>query len=645
MLDSAGRHKLADIFGAQGILAKQLAHYEARSGQEEMATAVWRTLCGGMLAVEAGTGTGKTLAYLVPAVLSGQKVVVSTATLNLQDQILHKEIPFLREHIDPELTALCVKGRQNYLCLHRFRQVSVSPQQQLFSQDGTLARIAEWLAKTTTGDRAELGWLPDDSSLWPLISSTTTQCLAMQCPEASECFISRLRREAARARLLVVNHHLFFSDLALRRFGHAEVLPRYESVIFDEAHHLENVATRYFGVTFSQYQLQDLVADLEKEALNLPEKSRLPVIQTARSLAAQAEIFATLFPRERGRFPLLPFVEQTLGWQPELQALLDRITSLSLKLESLESFGEAWSGLGRRSLELGDRLRSVTERYQSTFVYWYERRDKTIILSASPIEVASHLRECLYNEVRSAIFTSATLTTGGEFTYFTGQLGVTGEIDTLCLPTPYDYSGRTLLYIPDQGFPAPGSPGYFEGARNLIYDIILAARGRTLVLFTSISAMQRVHEYLLERLPYSVLVQGAAPRAVLLEGFRQDTHSVLLAVASFWEGVDVPGEALSCVIVDKLPFEVPSDPVIMARVKKIEAEGGNPFVDLQVPRAILTLRQGLGRLLRSAADRGVLAILDVRLFTKQYGSLFRRSLPASPVTREINEVRRFFEEE
>ena len=646
---------MADIFAAGGILAQRLPGYESRPSQLRMAEAIAATLelpedewpdQAGMLAVEAGTGTGKTLAYLVPAILSGQKVVVSTNTLNLQDQILTKEIPFIKKYLAPRLNVICIKGRQNYLCLYRWQQLLASPQRHLFADDRDTQRVADWLGETETGDRSELSWLADNAPLWQAITASASQCLGGNCPDASACFISRLRKKAGQAQLLVVNHHLFFSDLALRRFGHAEVLPRYESVIFDEAHHLEGVATRYFGTSFSHYQVVDLVKDLETAAqADLVGRVKEGVVQTARALVKQVDLFAELFPRERGRFSLLQFIDRFPAWEEERQRLADQIKALSKQLVKAAMAGESWQGMQRRADEMLSAFTAITEARDPSSVYWYERREKTVALSASPIDIADELQKFLYEQTRKVIFTSATLTTDNTFTYFFSRLGLPGDTPTLTLATPFDYASRTLLFVPGKGFPEPMAREFPTATQQLMQELILAAKGRTLVLFTSLSAMRAAQEVLFSRLPFPVLMQGEAPKARLLEQFRDQTHSVLLAVASFWEGVDVVGESLSCVIIDKLPFEVPSDPVIMARMERIKGEGGNPFYDFQIPRAILTLRQGVGRLMRSSTDRGVLAICDVRLFSKQYGRTFLKSLPQSPVCRELKGVRDFFAEE
>ena len=641
------------IFDRHGTLARTLEGYEVRESQIHMARTVLDTLeddstragnLAHMLVAEAETGIGKTLAYLVPAVLSGQKVVVSTGTLNLQEQILKKDIPFIRQHIKADLKAICVKGRQNYACYNRCQHLLSSPQTLLFSSSTReLDLLAEWLDTTHTGDRAELTWLPDASPLWEQVASSTTKCRGSKCPDNANCFISQLRKRAAAAQILIVNHHLFFSDLAIRRFGQAEVLPRYQAVIFDEAHHLENVATNYFGTTFSHYQLLDLVKDIETLALeHLKKEARQITVQIARALATQATEFALIFPRQRGRYPLPELIETTEEWLPEVNSLDEAIASLLRQLEGLTLTSELWDSPRRRCQELKENLARTTTDLHPAYVYWAERREKTISLSAAPIEVAPDLQKYLYSQVGSLIFTSATLTAGGNFNYMFKRLGLPAETRTMRLPTPFDYPGRTRLYIPGPAFPEPNANGYAEAMHRETLALITASRGRALLLFTSINAMRQMHDFLKDRLPHLLLTQGDAPKASLLETFRRETDSVLLAVASFWEGVNVPGESLSCVIIDKLPFEVPSDPVIMARINRIKEAGGNPFYEFQIPRAILSLRQGLGRLMRSANDRGLLAIMDIRLYTKGYGRLFLKSLPQSPVIRTIGEAQAFF---
>jgi ATP-dependent DNA helicase DinG len=639
-----------EIFKPDGVLAKLLKTYESRPGQLEMASAVAEILAGGKLVVEAETGIGKTLAYLVPAVLSCQKLVISTNTLNLQEQILKSEIPFIQKHIDPQLSVLCVKGRQNYLCLYRWQQFDSHPQRELFAPDETRIKIKHWLDSTTTGDRAELDWLEDNSPLWREISATPSQCLGSNCAHERTCFINELRRQAAGARVLIVNHHLFFSDLALRREGHGEVLPRYESVIFDEAHNLENVATSFFGFSLSLFQITDLAKDVKFAAANLPTERQEQLTRTVEALQARAEHFSAIFPAQPGKYPLEEFIENCPDWEHQVQALSDRLSGLETALSVLTPEGEIWQAFDSRCQELKGRLLAIGGLVEipqaETYIRWYERREKNLVLTASPIDIALELNSALYPNVRSAIFTSGTLTVNGDFSYFLNRLGLDRDTETLSLNSPFDYAGRTLLYVPshtpDNLFPQPDQENFLERIQDTIWKILLASSGRALVLFTSISSMKRIYPFLAENLPYPVFMQGQAPRHKLLESFRLQTDSVLLAVASFWEGVNVPGESLSCVIIDKLPFEVPSDPVIMARIKRIREDGGNPFMEFQLPRAVLTLRQGVGRLMRTSTDKGLLAILDIRLFSKYYGRLFRKSLPPSPLTRDLADVVAYF---
>ena len=501
-------------------------------------------------------------------------------------------------------------------------------------------KIDQWLQITESGDRAELAWLPDRSPLWAKISAQSHQCLGNECPEASLCFVNQLRRKAGSARLLIVNHHLFFSDLSLKQAGYGEILPRYEGVIFDEAHHLENVATAFFGISFSQYQLLDLLADIDRQAeadLAASQAERLG--SAVRGLRQRLDRFVALFPLERGRYHLDPLIEKSAQWQEEVESLLAGLDRLGEDLSDLGVVSEGWHVLEKRAVELGANLIAIalpeTHTGNDRNVRWYERRERAVSISSTPINIADHLKKSLYPSVASCILTSATLTTGGDFSYIRERLGLDGRTETMQLNSPFDYSGRTLLYVPENGFPEPAERSFSERVCARVYDILQISKGRALVLFTSFKGMDSMADYLHEHLSYPVLVQGSSSRHALLERFKEETDSVLLAVASFWEGVDVPGESLSCVIIDKLPFEVPSDPVIQARVEAISAAGGNPFFDFQIPRAVLSLRQGVGRLMRASTDRGLIAIMDVRLFSKGYGRVFMASLPPSPVVRSL----------
>lgn len=644
---------MEEYFGAHGVLAKSLDNFSPRPGQLQMAETIEAVLAIDPLQhsatetvlIEAETGIGKTLAYLLPAVLSGKRLVVSTATINLQDQILGKEIPLLEKILKEEIRVVCVKGRQNYLCHYRWFQYRSSPQLAL-ADEAFSERIDDWLLTSETGDRAELEWLPDHSPLWAKISAHSHQCLGSECPDASLCFINNLRRRAGSARLLIVNHHLFFSDLVLRKSGFGEILPRYEGVIFDEAHHLENIASTFFGISFSQYQVFDLVTDVERQAAaDLSPSLGDKIIRSIRVLKERVESFAKLFPPDRGRYPLLGFVEQKEDWYEEVRHLASAFERVVEELKNYEVHGEGWKSLGKRTEELHSNLLEIglpdVVLEKGKLVHWYERREKSVSLSATPINVADNLREFLYPTVDCCILTSATLTTAGDFSYVCERLGLAAEVATLRLPSPFDYRERTRLYIPDVDFPLPSQRNYIDELCHRIYDILQHSRGRALVLCTSFRGMDSVAAFLEQRLQYPLLVQGRASRHALLQQFSRSTDSVLVAVASFWEGVDVPGDSLSCVIIDKLPFESPSDPVLQARIADIRDSGGNPFFDLQVPRAVLTLRQGVGRLMRASDDRGLIAVLDGRLYSKGYGRTFLASLPPSPVVRSLEEVADF----
>lgn len=652
---------LTDIFGQEGRLSSCLTNFEPRSGQTAMAEAVAAVLHGEsgdqdyhenkarVLVVEAETGIGKTLAYLIPAVLSGKRIVISTATLNLQDQIVNKDLTLVENVLDQKISALCIKGRENYLCHYRWYQYCSNPQLSLVD-DPWIKKIDAWLKKTSTGDRAELDWLSKKSGLWSKISAQSKNCLGGDCPEAASCFINQLRKKAGSSQLLIVNHHLFFSDLALRQSGFGELMPRYESVIFDEAHHLENVASVFFGKSFSQYQLVDLLSDIERQAqIDLPAELIDTLLPSLSAFKIRLDAFSRIFPLKTGRFFLQSLVDElTLTfWKDEVELLSSSISGLAAQLDNFLPYGESWKTFAKRGGELNDKFRDIALFFDDNnhkYIHWYEKRERAVILSATPIEVAEELCKNLYPTVGSCILTSATLSSGGSFSYIKQRLGLDESAELLQFSSPFDYRNRTLLYIPEESFPEPTRHDFLPSVGERVLDILQLSKGRALVLCTSFKGMDSLAEFLEGSFNYPVLVQGRASRNSLLRSFREETHSVLLAVASFWEGVDVVGESLSCVIIEKLPFEVPSDPVIQARIERIKDEGGKPFFDFQVPRAILTLRQGVGRLMRSVTDRGVIAIMDVRLFKKGYGKVFLRSLPPSPITRNMTDIEKFYTE-
>lgn len=676
---------IKEIFTDTGLLAKHLPNYEPRSGQMKMTEAVFRllnqegggeclddkeTALANCLIVEAETGLGKTLAYLIPAALSGRRVVVSTNTRNLQDQILQREIPFIQKYIAPDLTAMSVKGRQNYLCLYRWHQLDIHKQRTIF-QEPTASRkregqalyekIKNWLRSTVVADRAELPGLTGTTLLWQKICCLPYFCLGSDCPYAADCHLNRLRRLAASCQLLVVNHHLLFSDLAVRKNGFGEVLPRYQSVILDEAHHLEDVAGKFFGFSFSKYQVIDLTTDIEQSILQqggeaAVSKQYASMLSAARALAGLNKQFAALFPVRKGRFALAPLFEGHPELQKARDALMTALCSLAEQLDNAKGPDEPWGHYGQRSRDIARQLDRITSPFiardkqdePSDYVQWLERTEKNLTLSATPIDIADELRATLFAGAEHCLFTSATLRTdsGDEgFGYFCQRLGMPEGTETRSFPSPFEYQKRSLLYVPADSFPEPTHAEYRRALHHEILQLVTCSRGRALLLFTSFRALELAWNSLQDKLPYPLLRQGSCSRSRLLAHFAEQTDSVLFAVASFWEGVDVPGESLSLVIIDKLPFEVPSDPVIMARMEKIKAAGGNPFMEFQIPRAILALRQGVGRLIRCGNDRGVMAILDVRLFSKFYGRRFRASLPTAPVSRAVQDAEFFFSEQ
>lgn len=654
---------MEEIFAPEGLLASHLDYYEPRPGQGKMAAAVAKLLSGLdeidsnysspalSLVIEAETGLGKTLAYFIPAVLSHRRVVVSTNTRNLQDQILEREIPFIQKYIDSEFKAMVVKGRQNYLCLYRWHQSCAVGQGQLFS--GSLqTKISSWLDKTRYADRAELNEIKADSSLWKSICCQSHSCLGKDCPDAHRCFLNRLRRDAASCRLLVVNHHLFFSDLAVKRSGYGEVLPSYEVVIFDEAHHIENVAGHFFGRSLSRYQVRELSADIERSCLAEPyRRKNKELISMSQAISGRMEQLMALFPVKPGRFLLSELMLADSPLPAGRDSLAVALTRLGKALEQTDSNQEPWQQLAGRCWDILKQLEFILGEgfndlpaEEELYIRWFEKKEKNLILSATPIDIATELQKTLFSALLACVFTSATLTSNGDFSYFFKRIGLSAETPSLTFPSPFPYQENCLLYIPGDDFPQPSASGYQKELHAQIKELISLAGGRTLVLFTSFAALDAAWHVLQDELDYPLFKQGEIPRNVLLNKFTDQTEAVLLATASFWEGVDIPGESLSMVIIDKLPFEVPTDPVIMARIERIKHEGGNPFFDFQIPRAVLTLRQGAGRLMRRASDQGVIAILDIRLFSKGYGKRFLRSLPPSPVVRDTKAVAKFFAE-
>ena len=670
------------VFSESGALARAVDGYEPREGQRRMAHAVAGVVEeGGTLLSEAGTGTGKTLAYLIPAILSRQRVLVSTGTKNLQEQIFFKDLPALRDALGVPFTATLMKGRSNYLCLHRWEMYQDAVEQRadggtllprespalIESADQVLVPvIREWLGRTATGDRAELKEMPEDLPMWKEISAEADTCLGVECPRYGDCFVTLMRQRAAESDVVIVNHHLLCADAAVRQSAYGEVVPSCPTLVVDEAHQLEDVATQYFGIAFSNYRVDDLVRDGQR------------MLGAARQTEELARALTRVADRSRIFFSGLAVAHVSSTAESRARYAADSLVDhfedgmmLAGALEGLEATlalmangsnptvpnaandpngpSEAAAAIQRRAGELRNDLRFLMRASDPDFVYFIETRGRGVgrrgaggglFLRASRIDVSRVVREALFNRFRSVVLTSATLAVDGSFAYVKGRLGI-GDSTDVRVASEFDFRRQALLYLPRR-MPPPKAPSFAEAAARETIELLKRSRGRAFVLFTSYAVLRTVQQFVEMALPYRILVQGTAPRSTLIDEFRSTPNAVLLATASFWQGVDVVGEALSCVIIDKLPFASPGDPVVAARIAAIGERGGDAFADYQVPLAILALQQGLGRLIRHRNDRGVLAVLDPRLRTMGYGRRFLASLPPAPLTHDLDAVERFF---
>jgi ATP-dependent DNA helicase DinG len=621
------------------------------------------------LIVEAGTGTGKTLAYLVPVIRSGKRVIISTGTKNLQEQLFYKDVPFLEQSLFADsssgsrLSVCYMKGRNNYLCRKKLYDLTDQPVLTGLEEIEQYRAIAAWEKNTSTGDRAELAELPEASLLWHKLDARADACTGQKCSQWERCFITEMRRRAMESDIIIVNHHLFFADLAIKLQADgapdAGILPEAAAVIFDEAHELEDVAGNYFGISVSNLRVDELARDVER-SIQQNKMSSASLSGALGNLRERAQLFFSVLPAGEGRFAFetrREFLEEN---GDEFVALNQAFTRLAGELEGLQQKPEEVFNFIRRSQEIQAQLAFALESEDRNTVFWIERRGRFgsprrastensrdqfsgrqhVFLQATPIDVGPILRECLWSKLECAVLTSATLAVGGGFEYIRRRLGMEHARE-LVLPSHFEYERQAVLYVPPD-LPDPRTPQFTVRAAERIRKLLEITRGRAFVLFTSYAQMNDIYQRLLGEIEFPMLRQGDAPKSALLEEFRLTPNAVLFATSSFWQGVDVQGEQLSCVIIDRLPFAVPSDPVVAARVKAIDADGGNAFFQYQVPAAVITLKQGFGRLIRSLHDRGLLVLLDNRILKKQYGRTFVDSLPNYKKTTEMRVVEEFF---
>ncbi|GAA5162032.1 ATP-dependent DNA helicase [Viridibacterium curvum] len=637
-------------FAEDGTLAQTIPGFRPRPQQTEMAQAIAQAIRGcRVLVAEAGTGTGKTFAYLVPALMSGGKVIVSTGTKTLQDQLFHRDLPAVRKALKLPVTVALLKGRQNYACHYHVEQAKTEGRFMNREDAHYLPRIARWMLQTQTGDKSECDGVPEDATVWIAATSTRDNCLGQECAYAKECFVMAARRRAQEADVVVVNHHLFFADVMLRDGGMAELLPNFNTVIFDEAHQLPETASLFFGESVSTGQLLDLARDTRMEAVQ-NAKDYAPLQDATRSLEKCAKDLRLAVAGENARLSFSQLADNT-ALHGALDVLEKELDSFLVHAESQAERAEGLEKCWQRATVLAEALTRWRRVDAPDLIRWAEVFSHSLSLNVTPLRVAEIFKKQVEGQAKSWIFTSATLAVGRSFEHYTGELGLNlleNPPETAVWGSPFSYGEQAMLYAPE-GMPDPNSPGFIEAVVDTAYPVICAAQGRAFVLSTSLRAMKQIHEGLQSRFEsdgktFPLLMQGQGSRSELLERFRRLGNAVLVASQSFWEGVDVPGDALSVVIIDKLPFAPPDDPVLKARVEWMEKEGKNPFMEYQLPRAVINMKQGAGRLIRTEQDRGVLVVCDPRMITKPYGKRVWQSLPPMRRTRVLDEVVEFLEQ-
>ena len=630
-----------ELLGPDGPLAQHVTGFAPRRQQQEMAEAVAQAIDDyGVFVAEAGTGTGKTYAYLVPALLSGKKVIISTGTKNLQDQLFHRDLPVVRKALSTPVTAALLKGRANYLCLHRLDMSELEGRFNAREQLAELVRIRTWAGRTHSGDIAEIDDIPEDSPIWPQVTSTVDNCLGQECPSFNDCHVLKARRGAQEADLVVINHHLLFADMVLRDEGFGELLPGANAVILDEAHQLPETASNFFGLSLGSRQFLELARDARTEQIK--EAGDMAELASAADRLEKATRDFRLALGTNSRRGTWKELADNPNVAPALQALREQLALLSEQLEPAAARGKGLENCAKRCIELQDRLNRLTDTAPDNHVHWFETYTRAFTLNLTPIDIADTFRGHRQRQKSAWIFTSATLTVGNSFDHFAARMGLHDALMERW-DSPFDFSRLALLYLP-ANMPDPNDKAHTAAVVTASLPVIEASGGRAFMLFTSHRALQEAAALLQGKANFPLLIQGSAPRGELLERFRRLGNAVLLGTSSFWEGVDVRGPALSCVIIDKLPFASPADPVLQARIEAIRLQGGNPFGDYQLPQAVIALKQGVGRLIRDVNDRGILMLCDARLLSKSYGRIFLDSLPAMPRTRELTDVQWFFAE-